>query len=202
VAAHLQASRAPPALFNSILVNGLILAAEPPLTVLMLGRLGFAPWQYSLAFASPCLGGLIGARLSRRLVLRFGRPRVLRIAGSLRVAWPVGLAFVPHGWAGVALVMVLQFGLVTCIGVFNPIYAASRLEHTPRQLAARTLSAWSVSSGLTVAGLTALWGVLASATSPRIAIGTAGVLLMGTPLWLWRERGALAEAPPPELATV
>ena len=36
------------------------------LAVLMLGRLGFKPWQYGLAFAAPCVGGLIGSRLARR----------------------------------------------------------------------------------------------------------------------------------------
>ena len=43
----------------------------------MLGQLGFAPWQYGLAFAAPCVGGLIGSRLARRLVARFGQHRVL-----------------------------------------------------------------------------------------------------------------------------
>ncbi len=59
--------------FNTILVNGLIMATSPLLAVLMLGRLGFTPWQYGLAFAAPCVGGLIGSRLARRLVTRFGR---------------------------------------------------------------------------------------------------------------------------------
>ena len=62
-----------PLLFNTALVNGLIMASAPPLAVLMLGRLGFAPWQYGLAFAVPCLGGLVGSRLAARLVARFGR---------------------------------------------------------------------------------------------------------------------------------
>ena len=51
--------------FNTVLVAGLILATAPLLAVLMLGELGFAPWQYGLAFGAPCVGGLLGARLSR-----------------------------------------------------------------------------------------------------------------------------------------
>jgi hypothetical protein len=43
-----------------------------------------------------------------------------------------------------------------------------------------------VSTSLTTAALTALWGVLASLTSPRIAIAAAGVLLLATPLLLPR----------------
>ena len=53
-----------PLLANSILVGGLILAIEPLIAVLMLGQLHFAPWQYGLAFAAPCVGGLVGARMA------------------------------------------------------------------------------------------------------------------------------------------
>jgi hypothetical protein len=86
--------------FNTLSVNGLILAVEPLIAVLMLGRLGFAPWQYGLAFAAPCVGGLIGARMSRRLVARYGRHQVMLTAGTLRACWPIGLAFVRPGVAG------------------------------------------------------------------------------------------------------
>ena len=67
-----------PLFVNTILVNGLILATAPLVAVLMLGELGFAPWQYGLAFGAPCVGGLVGSRLARRLVARFGRAPVLR----------------------------------------------------------------------------------------------------------------------------
>src|SRR6202020_1629837 len=73
--------------FNTIVVNGLILATEPLLSVLMLARLGFAPWQFGLAFASPCVGGLVGARLARRLVARCGQGKVMFIGGGLRARW-------------------------------------------------------------------------------------------------------------------
>ncbi|HLK78735.1 MAG TPA: MFS transporter [Streptosporangiaceae bacterium] len=89
-----------PLFFNTIAVGALILAPAPSLAVLMLGRLHFAPWQYGLAFAVPCLGGLLGARLSRRLVARFGRHQVMRTAGTVRACFPVGLAFIGPGVAG------------------------------------------------------------------------------------------------------
>lgn len=92
------------------------------------------------------------------------------------------------------LVLVLQSGLVTSVGVFNPVFAAYRPEQTPADRVARTLSAWSVTSGLTVAGLTATWGLLAALMGPRAAIAAAGVLLLVTPLLLpWR--GRLLAAP-------
>ncbi|EFL37433.1 transmembrane efflux protein, partial [Streptomyces griseoflavus Tu4000] len=70
-----------PLFFNTVLFNGLVMAAQPLLAVLMLGRLGFAPWQYGLAFAAPSVGGLLGSRLARPLADRFGQHRVLVAAG-------------------------------------------------------------------------------------------------------------------------
>ena len=184
-------------LFVSTLVfNGLIMATEPLLAVLMLGRLGFAPWEYGVAFAVPCTGGLIGSRLSRRLVARFSGPRVLLTCGTLRACWVLWLGFMRPGLAGLALVIVVEFGLILCIGVSNPIIATYRLEQTPVPLVARTLSAWSVSTKAAIAALTALWGVLASFTGPRAGIALAGVLLLVTPFLLPRRRD-LAQAPVP-----
>ncbi|WP_459802683.1 MFS transporter [Herbidospora sp. RD11066] len=167
---------------NVIFFNGLLLATEPLLAVLLLGRLGFTPWQYGLVFALPCLGGLLGAWLARRLVPRFGQLAVLRAAGALRVCWPFWLAFVQPGTAGIVLVIVVQFGLVTCCAVFNPVVATYRLERIAPDRVARTLTAWSVSTSGTVAVLTALWGLLASVIGVREAIAAAGVLILLTGL--------------------
>jgi MFS family permease len=169
---------------NTVLVNGLILATAPLLAVLMLGDLGFSPLQYALAFGAPCVGGLLGARLSRRLVARFGRDRVLRRAGALRACWSVGLAFVGAGPGGLVLVLCVQLGLVTTIGVFNPVSATARLEAIPADRVARTLAAWTVTGNATTAALTLLWGGLAALAGPLAAIAAAGVLLLATPLSL------------------
>jgi MFS family permease len=184
-----------PLFWNTLAVNGLIMATEPLMTVLMLGRLGFAPWQYGLAFAAPCAGGLIGSRLARRLAARFGQHTILRTAGALRACWSLGLVFIRPGTAGLVLVFVVQFGLVTCCGVYNPVLATYRLQQTAKDRVARTLSAWSVSSSATIAALTALWGLLASLTSPRTGIAVAGLLMLATPLLLPR-RERLATAAP------
>ncbi len=175
-----------PLFFNTVLVNGLILATAPLLAVLMLGQLGFTPWQYGLAFAAPCVGGLIGSRIARRLVARFGRHRVMLTAGVLRACWSLGLAFIRPGLGGLLLVIAVELGLITCMGVFNPVFATYRLEQTATDRVARTLSAWSVTSKATIAAMTALWGLLASVTSPRTAIAIAGVLLLITPFLLPR----------------
>lgn len=89
-----------PLFLNTVLFNGLVLATTPLLTVLMLGPLGFTPWQYGLAFAVPSVGGLLGSRLAQPLVARFGQHRVLVTAGTLRALWPVGLVLAGPGTGG------------------------------------------------------------------------------------------------------
>ncbi|MFJ9870644.1 MFS transporter [Streptomyces sp. NPDC101165] len=184
-----------PLFFNNLAVNALIMVAVPPLAVLMLGPLGFAPWQYGLAFAVPCLGGLLGSRLARPLVARHGQARVLRTAGALRAVWPLGLAFVGPGLPGLLLVMAVEFGVITSSGVYNPVYATRRLECTPNDRVARTLSAWSITGKATTAALTALWGLLASLTGPRAAIALAGVLLLATLPLLRKETTTVRPSP-------
>ncbi|MFF8189507.1 MFS transporter [Streptomyces bobili] len=175
-----------PLFLNTVLVSGLIMATSPLLAVLMLGDLGFAPWEYGLAFGLPCVGGIIGSRLAPRLVARFGRHKVMLTAGTLRACWSLGLAFVRPGVAGLVLVIAVEFGLITCMGVFNPVFAAYRLDRTATDRVARTLSAWSVTSKATVAVMTGLWGLLAGITGPRVAIAVAGLLMLVTPFLLPR----------------
>jgi MFS family permease len=171
------------------------MATAPLLAVLMLGQLGFAPWQYGLAFGAPCIGGLIGARLAPRLVARFGQSNVLRTAGALRACWSLGLAFIPSGPAGIIVVLILQFGIVASVGVFNPVFAAYRLGQIEMDRTARTLSAWSITSSVTIAALTALWGVLAGLAGVRTAVAIAGLLLLATPLLLPRQRSQSLSSP-------
>jgi hypothetical protein len=108
-------------------------------------------------------------------------------AGALRACWSVGLAFIRPGAAGLVLVIAVELGLITCVGVFNPVFATYRLRQTAMDRVARTLSAWSVTGNAAVAVMTALWGLLASITSPRTAIAIAGVLMLATPLLLPRD---------------
>jgi hypothetical protein len=175
-----------PLFFNTLSVNGLIMATAPLLAVLMLRDLGFSPWQYGLAFGAPCIGGLVGARLATPLVVRFGERRVLIAAGTFRACWSLGLALIPSGTAGIVVVFLLQLGLVTCAGIFNPVLAAYRLGKIEMDCTARTLSAWSITGSATTAVLTAFWGVLAGLAGARAAIAIAGLLLLATPLLLWR----------------
>ena len=192
-----------PLLLNAMTVNGLIMASEPLLAVLLLGHLGFTPWQYALALAaSSGAGGFVGSRLARPFAARFGQHRVLLTAGVLRACWPIGLAFVGPGVPGMLLVTVLQLGMVTCIGVFNPLLATARLTETAPDRVARTLTAWSVSTGAAIALTTAAWGWVAAATTPRTAIALAGVLLLASPLLLPRRRPAERDTDPSPSSTL
>ncbi|KIE23971.1 major facilitator transporter [Streptomyces sp. MUSC 125] len=184
-----------PLFLHTALFNGLVMAASPLLAVLMLGRLGFAPWQYGLAFAAPSIGGLLGSRLARPLVTRFGQRRALVMAGTMRAIWPVGLAFPGSGTAGLLLVMGVELGLIFCCGVFNPVHATYRLERTAPDRVTRMLSAWAVTTKASTAALTAVWGVLGGVLGPRTAIGLAGVFLLATPLLLPHRAAALPSEP-------
>ncbi|WP_433361368.1 MFS transporter [Actinoplanes sp. CA-142083] len=184
---HILGHRDLRALFaNQLMVGGLIMATEPPLAVLLLRDLGFPPWQYGLAFAAPCLGGLIGSRLARRVVARYGQHRIIRVVGTLRAIWLVGLVFVQPGVAGLLIVIVVELAIIISMSLYNPVLATYRLQQTPQDRVARTLTAWSITSSASIAVCTALAGLLADATSPRTAIGVAGLLILASPLLLPR----------------
>ena len=180
---------------NQLLVGGLIMATEPLLAVLLLRQLGFPPWQYGLAFAAPCVGGLIGSRLARRVVARYGQHRILRTVGTLRAVWLIGLAFVRPGVAGLVTVIAVELAIIISMSLYNPVLATYRLERTPTDRVARTLSAWSISSSASIALLSALGGLLADVTSPRTAITVAGLLILASPLLLPRRQKQAAAAP-------
>jgi MFS family permease len=171
---------------NNMLVAGLIMATEPLLAVLLLRQLGFPPWQYGLAFAAPCVGGLIGSRLARRVVARHGQRRVFRTVGTLRAIWLIGLAFVRPGVVGLATVMAVELAIIISMSLYNPVLATYRLEHTPEHRIARTLSAWSIGQQASIALFTALGGLLADITSARTALTAAGLLILASPLLLPR----------------
>jgi len=169
-------------LANNALVAALIMATAPLMAHLMLGELGFSAFAYGLAFGLPCVGGIVGARLSRRL----DPDRVLRVAGVLRVLWIGPLAFVVPGLPGLLLVMAAQTATVTAMGVFNPVLAARRLRRPAPGDVARVLLAWTVTTRLATAVLVGTWGVLATLVGTRAAVGLAGLALLATPVLLPR----------------
>ncbi len=187
---------------NNMVVSGLIMATEPLLAVLLLRQLGFAPWQYGLAFAAPCVGGLIGSRLARRVVARYGRHRVFRTVGTLRAVWLIGLAFVRPGVVGLVTVMAVELAIIISMSLYSPVLATYRLERTPRDRVARTLSAWSISTGGAIAVCTALGGVLADVTSVRVSLTVIGLLILTSPLLLPRQDQVISPLSPLSIETL
>ncbi|MCX4749104.1 MFS transporter [Kitasatospora sp. NBC_01287] len=185
---------------NNMLVAGLIMATEPLLAVLLLRQLGFPPWQYALAFAAPCFGGLIGSRLAHRVVARHGRHRVFRIVGTLRAVWLIGLVLVRPGVVGLVTVMAVELAIIINMSLYTPVLATYRLERTPGHLVARTLTAWSIGQQASIALCTALGGLLADVTSPRTALTAAGLLILATPLLLPRREQTPQHEPEPSLS--
>ncbi|MFB8276810.1 MFS transporter [Nocardia colli] len=174
-------------LCNTVLVNSLIMATAPVLAYLMLNDLGFAPWQYGLGFGVPCLGGVVGARLARPLVRRYGQRRILLGFGVARVPWLLGLPLVQPGAKGLLLVMAVEIGMITCISVFNPAFSTYRLLHTADDKVARVLTAWTITARVVTAAATVVWGVLAGQTSARTAIAAgAALMLVSVVLLPWR----------------
>lgn len=181
---------------NNLLVGGLIMATEPLLAILLLRQLRFPPWQYGLAFAAPCAGGLIGSRLARRVVARYREYWVFRTVGSLRGLWLIGLAFVRPGVVGLLTVIAVEFAIIVSMSLYSPVLATYRLEQTPKHRLARTLSAWSIGQQASIASFTALGGLLADMTSPRTALTVIGLLILVSPLLLpvARTRGGLSRS--------
>jgi MFS family permease len=182
---------------NGVLTGALILATEPLLAVLLLGQLKFTAWMYGMAFGIPCAGGFVASRLASRMTARFGRQRMLLVAGTARSCFPIGLALTFAGLGGLAFFIVVQTGLIVFMGLYTPVYATYRLELLGDGHVCRGLMAWSITGSATIAVMTGLWGVLATLTSARIAIAAAGVLLLATPALLPRERPVPAPVPPP-----
>lgn len=183
-------------LANAALTGALILATEPLLAILLLRQLKFTPWMYGMAFGLPCAGGFVASRLAPRLTARFGRQRMLLVTGTARACFPIGLALTFAGFGGLAFFIVVQTGLIIFMGLYTPVYATYRLELLADGQVSRALAAWSITSNATIATATALWGLLATLTSARIAIAAAGLLLLATPALLPRQRHVAATAPP------
>jgi MFS family permease len=171
---------------NGVLTGALILATEPLFAILLLSQLKFTPWMYGLAWGVPCAGGFVASRLASGLAARFGRQRLLLVTGTARACFPLALAFTFRGLGGLAFFIAAQTGLIIFMGLYTPVYQTYRLERLPDDRVTRALAAWSITSNATVAAVTALGGVLATLTTPRIAIAAAGLLLLATPALLPR----------------
>ncbi|MEU6174822.1 MFS transporter [Streptantibioticus parmotrematis] len=179
---------------NAMLFGGSVMTASPLMAVLMLRDLGLGAWQYGLALGVPCLGGVLGSRLSAALTRRYGQRRLLLLAGAARTPWLLLLPLAPRGPAGVLAVVAADFGLLVVAGIFNPAFGTYRMEATEDGHMTRVTTAWSVSSRATQAAFMAAGGALAGLLGVRGALVVAGGLCVASAGFLPWGGGWEAEA--------
>jgi MFS family permease len=134
--------------------------------------LGGAPAVAAAAFAAFSLTMALGRLFADRLAMRFGRPRYLAVAGLLAGGgFGLGLA-VPTPLAGVIGFAVLGAGLA---GVVPALFSAAAQG---RELAAPAISTVAMLGYFGFLAGPPLIGVLAQATSLRVALLVVVVLLV------------------------
>lgn len=196
-----------PLYWNAMLFSGAVMMSSPLLVVLMLRDLHFTPWQYGLSIGLPCLGGVLGSRLTAPLERRLGAHRVLLLFGVLRTPWLVLLAWVPPGTAGLVALVAVDTCLLTAAGVFNPSFGTYRMSATDDRLMVRVVTAWSVGTRTAQPLGMAIGGTIAALGGVRVAVLVAGALcLASAPLLPWRafrspDDAVTGEAGPREQAT-
>ncbi|MFD5816228.1 MFS transporter [Streptomyces sp. NPDC127038] len=182
-----------PLFFNALLFGGSIMMTSPLMAVLMLDDLGLTPWQYGLALGLPCLGGVLGSRLTPLLTRRIGVHRVLLMSGVARTLWTILLPLTPSGALGVFVIVAADFGLLFSAGVFGPAFTTYRMAATPDAFMSRVGTSWSVGSRTCQAIFMIAGGLIAAATGVRGALLIAGLLCMASALLLpWRRARASA----------
>lgn len=188
-----------PLFFNALLFGGSVMMASPLMAALMLDDLGLAPWQYGLALGLPCLGGVLGSRLTPLLTRRFGQRRVLLLSGVARTLWTILLPLTPSGALGVIVIVAADFGLLFSAGVFNPSFTTYRMAATPDAFMSRVATSWSVGSKTCQAAFMITGGLIAAAAGVRGALLVAGLLCMASTLLLpWRKaRVPIGNVPAP-----
>ncbi|MEU6342889.1 MFS transporter [Streptomyces sp. NPDC046977] len=176
-----------PLFWNALLFSGAVMMSSPLLAVLMLRELHFTPWQYGLSLGLPCLGGVLGSRLTAPVSRRLGAHRLLLLFGVVRTPWLVLLAWVPPGTAGLAVLVAADTCLLTAAGVFNPSFAAYRMSATDDHLMVRVVTAWSAGTRTAQPLGLAVGATAAALAGVRFAVLLAGVLCLGSALLLpWR----------------
>ena len=170
-----------PLLINAVLFSAFIAWIGPLEMVLLLRVLQLPAWQYGLALALPCIGGLVGSWLSARLARRLGERRAMVWSAFLRGVPCVVLPFLPTGIVGLVLYILSTFALLALAGVFRPLYSAVRMEHTNDALMARVSSAFVLASLCAAPLFAFLGGVMASVAGlrPTLFLGILGLIVSG-----------------------
>jgi MFS transporter len=178
---YIFAHRGLRALFlNAMLFGGPVIMATPLVAVLILDILGLPAYDYGLALGVPCLGGIAGSRLAPVLVRKFGQRRVLLASGAARTPWLLAYPFVPHGEAGLVVLIGADTVLLFCAGVFNPVFATYRMHVTADAFMVRVRSAWGISSKTVQPLFVLAGGGLAALAGVRPALLAGGLVCVAS----------------------
>lgn len=170
--------------WNAMIFGGCIMMASPLLAVLMLRDLALPPWQYGLALGVPGLGGVLGSLCTKHLTARLGARQVLLGFGVGRTLWLGFISLAPVGTGGLAVIMISEFLLLFCAGVFNPTFVTYRMTATADSHMSRVTTAWSVSSRAAQPVFILAGGILATLTSVRISLAIGAGALLTSALFL------------------
>ncbi|BCJ65700.1 MFS transporter [Polymorphospora rubra] len=155
---------------NAVLFGSALMATTPILALFIVRDLGLSAWEYGLILGVPCLGGMLAGTLSHRLIRRWGRERILRSTGLVRVVWLLPLAAIPAGPAAVAAILTMQFGLLFTAGLFNPTFASARMAVTPADRLSAVVGSWAATTRLIHPIAIGVIGLLAEILGVRTAL--------------------------------
>lgn len=166
-------------LLSWVLYAGCMGLSTPLTSVLYLRVLRFTPLQYGLILGVPSLAGFVGARLTRRVVSRFGPLPTIRRAAALRVP---GLLLIPlagRGWPGVLTCAAGFAAVLLFSSLSNAALTGYRQLQTPDELLARTATFWSFAQSAGQPIFIVAGGALAAVIGVRagLFLAAAGVVL-------------------------
>jgi MFS family permease len=174
--------------WNAMIFGGSIMALSPLLVVLVLRDLGFAAWQYGLITGAAGVAGIIGSLLTGPVTKRLGRHRVLLFTGIGRNVWLLLIPFAPASAIGLVMIATSQFLLVFFAGMFSPSFATYRMNATDDAHMSRVVMTWSITNKVVQPVSIAAAGLLAAATSARLAVAVIAVILLTGIVFLpWRQ---------------
>lgn len=163
--------------------------------------LGLDSTAIGLSLALAGAAGILGSAISERLSLRFGLGSVVVAADLFSgLGWVIA-ALAPAGPLALAFLCLAQLSYGFGLGVRGPLEMSYRNAVTPSQLRGRmNTTIRSINWGL-IAVAAPLGGWLAFSFGDRVALWTAGIIMLGCGLALWLSRfrdATMPTAPSPE----
>ena len=173
-------------LISWVCFTGAIALSGPVTTIFYLRDLHFTAFEYGLLMGLPSLGGFFGARLTRRMVARFGPVRALWWASMLRGPWNFLIPLAAPSLLGLILCGVGFFGLLFFAAMANSTMSSYRQLATPDHLMARVSTLWSFATTVAQPVFILFGGLVATQLGARLTLAISTALMCGTAFLLPR----------------